>query len=303
VPASGAVQREIFYRMKAVSRSVLVALLGLAFLSMGSAAEPKLPKSAIPYGDNAEAGKIAEINGIALYYEIYGAGPVMLVLHPNSGSIAAMEHQIAYFSRHYRVIAVDSRGHGKSGIGSEPLTYEQQADDINSLLNELQVAAVTVLGWSDGGILGLLLAIHYPDKVGKLAIMAANLNPEGAYPWALEALKDLEKTADGKIAEGDTTQPWSLYKRRFDLVAKQPQIPVADLAKIDVPVLVMAGDHDLIRLDHTLQIFQSLPKAHLAILPGSTHLVVVENPALFNRTVEAFVNQPFVRPDAMGALR
>lgn len=284
--------------MKSLPR--LVACV--AFLLAGAAtalAELELapPKLAVPYGENAAVGKFAQLNGIRLYYEVYGDGPALLQIHGNGGSIAAMGNQIQFFAPHYKVIAADSRGHGKSEMGPGRLTYDQQAEDLNALLDRLQVKSVNVLGWSDGGIIGLLLAIHHPDKVAKLAIMGANLNPEGAYPWALEWVAKMNGTVDEKIAAGDKSQPWAVIKQQLGLLGTQPQIPVGDLAKITAPVLVMAGDKDVIRGEHTLQIFEHLAKAHLAIFPGSTHMIPWTNPALFNSTVANFLNQPFTRPD------
>ena len=264
-----------------------------------SAAESDLapPALHVPYGNNAAAGARAEINGIKLYYETYGRGQAMLQIHGNGQGIASLSRQIAYFSPHYKVIVADSRGHGKSEMGAGRLTYEQMAEDLNALLEKLEAKPVYVLGWSDGGILGLLLAIRHPDKVGKLAIMGANLNPEGAYDWAFKWASQEDKRAAAMIAKGDTSQPWSVMRQQFDLLIRQPHIPVADLAKVKAPTLVMAGDKDVIRDDHTLQIFHGIPQAHLTIFPGATHMIPWEDHELFNRTVERFFAKPFTRPD------
>jgi pimeloyl-ACP methyl ester carboxylesterase len=127
--------------------------------------------------------------------------------------------------------------------------------------------------------------------------MGANLEPKGAYDWALEWVAKMNATVDAKIAAGDKSQPWSVIKQQLGLLGTQPQIPVGDLAKITAPVLVMAGDKDVIRDDHSLLIFHALAKAHLAIFPGSTHMIPWENPALFNSTVGNFFSQPYTRPD------
>jgi len=275
----------------------IALLLAPVALAASAFAELAPPKLAIPYGENPAAGKFTELNGIRLYYEVYGDGPALLQIHGNGGSIAAMGNQIQFFAPRYRVIAADSRGHGKSDMGPGRLTYDQQAEDLNALLDQLQVKSANILGWSDGGIIGLLLAIRHPDKVAKLAIMGANLNPEGAYPWALEWVAKQNKAVDEKIAAGDKSQPWSVFKQQLDLLGKQPQIPVGDLAKITAPVLVMAGDKDVIRGEHSLLIFEHIARAHLAIFPGSTHMIPWENPALFNSTVGNFFSQPFTRPD------
>lgn len=282
--------------MRFPSWSTLFLALSL-FVASSLSAQLAPPVLAIPYGKNAAAGKFAEISGIKIYFEVYGEGPVLLAIHGNGGTIADLGNQIQFFADRYRVIAADSRGHGQSGLGPGRLTYEQQMEDLNTLLDQLQVKSAYVLGWSDGGIIGLLLAIHHPEKVGKLAVMGANLEPNGAYPWALDWLKSTEQHVDAMIAEGDKSEPWSLFKQHLDLLGKQPNIPTSDLAKIAVPTLVMAGDKDVIRDEHTLLIFHSLKQAHLAIFPGATHMIAWDNPKLFNSTVETFFGQPFTRPD------
>ena len=182
-------------------------------------------------------------------------------------------------------------------MGAGRLTYEQIAEDLNTLLDQLGLKSTDVFGWSDGGIVGLLLAIHHPDKVGKLAIMGANLRPDGAYAWALESVAKANRQVDEMIAKGDQTQPWPVQRQLLDLLGKQPNIPVADLQKITAPVLVMAGDKDVIKTEHSLEIFQNLTKAHLCIFPGSTHMIAWENPALLNSTMETFFSTPYTRPD------
>ena len=275
----------------------LVLVLLLAATCVVLPAQPVAPKLAIPYGSNASTGKFAELNGIKLYYETYGTGPVLLLIHGNGGQIADMGHQIQFFATHYRVITADSRGHGQSGMGAGRLTYEQQAEDLNALLDQLQVKSAYVFGWSDGGILGLLLSIHHPDKVAKLATMGANLEPEGAYDWALQWVARQNEYVDQQIAKGDKSRPWPVLKQYFGLLGTQPHIPLADLAKIAAPTLVMAGDRDVIRDEHTLAIYHHLPQAHLCIFPGATHMIAWENPALLNSTIENFFSQPYTRPD------
>ncbi len=274
-------------------------LLALLLAAATPAAELELapPVLDVPYGNNAAAGAHVTVNGIKLYYETYGTGQPILQIHGNDLSISSMGYQIAFFSTRYKVIAADSRGHGKSEIGTGRLTYEQMAEDLNALLEKLKTKPVYVLGWSDGGIIGLLLAIRHPDKVDKLAIMGANLNPEGAYNWALKWVIQQDKHAAAMIARGDTSQPWSVMRQHLDLLGRQPHIPVTDLAKVQAPTLVMAGDKDVIRDDHTLQIFHGIPQAHLAIFPGATHMIPWQNHELFDHTVERFFSRPFTRPD------
>lgn len=254
----------------------------------------------VPYGDNAAAGQYALVNGIRMYYESYGGGEPVLVIHGNGETLASMHFQIAHFSAHQRVIAADSRGHGKSGLNTDHLTYLQMMEDYNALLEQLQLKSVNVIGWSDGGILGLLLAIHHPDKVGKLAIMGANLRPDqtAVNPWTAELLQPVSAHVDAMLASGDTSDNWALSRQLLDLLMTQPDIPVEDLGRIRTPVLVIAGDRDIIRNEHTLEIFEHLPQAHLAILPGQTHWAPMTDPDGFNALVARFFDTPYARPES-----
>jgi len=130
------------------------------------------------YGNNPRAGAYASINGIRMYYEVYGKGEPLVLLHGNGGSIAGHSKRIEYFSRYYKVIAIDSRAHGKSIDTLSVLNYDMMTRDIHDLLDTLKVDSAYVWGQSDGAILALLLAIHYPEKVRKAAGMASNLRPD-----------------------------------------------------------------------------------------------------------------------------
>ncbi len=256
-------------------------------------------KFSIPYGNNAAAGKFAKVNGIKMYYEEYGKGQSLLLIHGNGGNIQTMGYQIEHFSRSYRCIIADSRGHGKSGLNTSRLMYEQMAGDWAALMDHLKLDSSFVIGWSDGGILGLLLAIHHPGKVKMLATMGANLQPDtsAVYPWAVNWVARYEKITDSMITRGDTTQNWKLAKQHIDLMGKQPNIALGDLKKISAPTLVLAGDRDVIREEHTVKIYQYIPKSQLCIFPGETHMIPISDPELFNKTVERFFSKPFKRPD------
>jgi len=260
-------------------------------------ARAEAPKAPIAYGSNPAAGSTLVLNGSRFYVETYGAGAPVLMLHGNGGSMADLKGQMAEFSLHHRVIAMDSRGHGKSELGTAALTYEAMAEDVNALLDHLELDHVKVLGWSDGGIIGLLLAIHHPDKVGMLAIMGANLVPEAAYGWALEGDARVRSRILAALARGDDPKPLRWQLQLLDLVGEQPHIPLADLKRIQAPTLVMAADRDVIRDEHTLSMFHALPKSQLAIFPGATHELPVQDPARFNRTVLDFFDRPFTMPD------
>lgn len=253
-----------------------------------------------PYGNNAAVGKYMTVNGIEMYYEEYGTGQPMLLIHGNGANINTMGHQIEYFKRNYRVIAADSRGHGLSGLNTDSLTYVQIADDWAELANQLHLDSLYIIGWSDGGIVGLLLAIDHPEKVRMLAAMGANLRPDttAVYPWAVTMVGGMRDIVEGMLARGDRSNDWNLLRQYVNLLGHQPTISPAELSEIQAPVLVLCGDKDIIREEHSVEIYQHIPHAQLCIFPGATHFIPATDPELFNATVARFFAQPFTRPDS-----
>lgn len=243
------------------------------------------------YGNNPKAGHYANIRGFKMYYEIYGKGEPLLLIHGNGGSGNNFSGQIPYFKQHYRVIVADSRAHGKSVDPSDSLSYEMMAEDFNALIDYLNIKSCHVIGWSDGGNNGLLLAIHHPDKVKKLAITGANLwLDERAFPadilhipnTDLDSLKKLPQTPEVKNA----IKVWNL-------VYQEPKISLKQLNDIKCPTLVIAGDHDLILPKHTLLIAENIPQSNLWILPNSGHSTLINYKNQFNKTVADFFKKPY----------
>ena len=238
----------------------------------------------INYDNNKAAGNYAMINGIRLYYEVYGKGVPLMLLHGNGGNMSAFEKQIPFFSKYYKVIAVDSRLQGKSGGDPDTLSYNMMANDFCTLIDHLQLDSVYVLGWSDGGINAILMALQCPAKVKRIAFTGANVVPDSSAVSAadIQSMKD--------FVENNKTAT-KVEKTLTRMMIWQPNIPYAELSKIKCPALVMAGDHDIIKGAHTLKIFQSIPGAQLCIFPDSNHGVCQQHPALFNSTVLNFFKQ------------
>jgi pimeloyl-ACP methyl ester carboxylesterase len=252
-----------------------------------------------PYGNNTAGGKYAAVNGTRMYYETYGEGMPMVLIHGNGGSIKSMSNQIEYFKTKYRIIVADSRAQGKTEEGKATLTYEQITDDWSALLDVLHIDSAYVIGWSDGGIESLLMGIRHPNKVKMMAIMGANLQPDSnaVYNWAIKMVQYSDHYLDSMIAKKDTAYNYPRFKKLNDLLEKQPHISLAQVQTIKAPTLVMGGDKDVIREAHTLQIYQNLQKAWLCIFPGGTHMMPETDPEIFNATVERFFSKPYYRPD------
>lgn len=245
----------------------------------------------VPYGDNPAAGKYYDINGIKMYCEVYGSGRPLLLIHGNGGSIRAFRKTIPYFSKKYRVIATDSRSQGKSKDPGTALTFEMMADDEAALLDAMHIDSADVLGWSDGGIVAILLAMRHPEKVIKLAATGANVQPDAS------AFRAGVWDADKKHYESDKNKVWKTDEERnkwklFMLDWKEPNIPFADLKGVRCPALIICGDHDLISLEHTVKIFQNIPGAELWVIPASGHGTLIEHADEFNAKVDEFFLKP-----------
>ncbi len=243
----------------------------------------------LDYGSNEKAGKYATINGNKIYYEEYGEGEPLLLLHGALESIRNYEKQIPALSKSFRVIAVDTRGHGKSTADTTRLTYELYADDTYKLLNELKLDSVNILGWSDGGITGLILAMRHPEKVKKLAAMGANLYPDttALYGWLIDTVQNQIKVIEAEHKPGS-----DFVLRVNRCMLEEPHIDPSALKTIKCPVLVMAGERDVIKEAHTRLIAASIPGAELVILKDASHWAPSEMPDEFNKQVEAFLKKP-----------
>jgi len=259
----------------------------LLIISTGLFAQSKMP-----FGQNPETGKYASIRGFNMYYETYGQGEPLLIIHGNGGSIKDFENQIPFFSKHYHVILADNRSHGKSIDTRDSLSYEMMADDFAALLDHMKIDSANVIGWSDGGINGLLLASRHPKKVKKMAVTGASLSPDplkSVDPW----------TVDFVIKSIDSLQrlPASAEKNRQlklnRLLLLEPHITHAVLGKIACPTLVIGGDHDVILPHHTLEIAEAIPLSYLWILPNSGHSTPIFYKDLFNSTVLDFLKSPY----------
>ena len=283
-------------------RNILGLVAIFQFLSIAAAGqdmdkirkdfEDKLRDTTVQYGHDKSRGKFYDLRGFKMYAETYGQGAPLLIIHGNGGSIKDFIYQIPYFDKKYKVIIADSRAQGNSTDKGDSLTYEMMADDYSALLDAMKIDSAYVIGWSDGGINALLLAIRHPEKVKKLASTGANLAPDTtAVPkevWDIAlptyiALK--EKTSK-------TAQEKNEYKL-MRLLAEQPHIPLTDLQKISCPSLIIGGDHDVIKEEHTMLIFKNIPKAYLWILPGSGHSTPVFYKDDFNKVVDRFFSTPY----------
>jgi len=282
-------------------KTLFAALFILGISQIVYAQSGTSPFDTTKYGRNAAVGKYADIRGFKMYYETYGKGEPLLIIHGNGGSINNFLYQIPYFSKKYQVILADSRAQGKSVDPTDSLSYEMITDDLNALLDKLQLKDCYVIGWSDGGIEGLMLAMRHPDKVKKLAVTGANLWPDTTavdpfvYKWAM----NMNKVMSDSLKKAPSPKLKNEVKL-LHLLSYEPHIKVEDLHKITCPTLVIGGDHDILLPKHTMLIAESIPKSYLWIIPNSGHSTPVYKKEQFNEVVGDFFAKPYRKIEGFG---
>lgn len=245
------------------------------------------PGQGVHYGHSKVAGRYYNIRGFKMYCEVYGRGKPLLMIHGNNGSISTFASIIPYFSQKYKVILADSRAQGNSTDNKDSLTFEMMADDEVALMNSLHIDSAYVLGWSDGGVVALLMAIRHPEKVIKLVSSGANLRPDSTAidPALWKSQREIYNTSKNKVLISDRDKNnWKI----FLLDWLQPNIPLSATRTIRCPALIIGGDHDIIPVKHTTQIAQNIPNATLWIVPHSGHATLIEHTNEFNKKVDAF---------------
>ena len=222
---------------------------------------------------------------IELHCEETGDGEPLVLLHGNGEDGTYFAHQIAHFSQRFRVLALDTRGHGKSPRGEAPFTIRQFARDLLAFLDARGIGRAHLLGFSDGGNIALVFAPAHPERVGKLVLNGANLNTRGvkrSVQVPIELGYRMARLFAGLSAKARANA------EMLGLMVNDPNVAPEELAALTAPTLVIAGENDMIREDHTRLIAERIPNARLAFVPGD-HFVAAKNPAAFNREVERFL--------------
>jgi pimeloyl-ACP methyl ester carboxylesterase len=243
-----------------------------------------------------ESGHV-EANGVHTYYEVDGAGDPLLLLHGGLTTNASWALQVPVFAQHYRVTAPERRGHGHTPDIEGPITYPDMTTDTVSFIETMGLGAVHILGWSDGGMIGILLAARRPDLVRKLIVYGAGYSSEGYPPGAIEGI--VERPADDpemamfrsfyEAATPDGADHFPVVLDKIRRLWLEDFDYGADVARITAPTLVLVADDDLITLDHATRFYLQLASGQLAVLPGTSHAACLERPELFNKVVLDFL--------------
>ncbi|MCD7777255.1 MAG: alpha/beta hydrolase [Clostridiales bacterium] len=224
-----------------------------------------------------------------IHYELHGEENerVLVLIHGNSGNLHYFDPQIEYFKKNFKILAIDSRGHGESTFGKGSLSLTVMADDLYNLVMNFGFYRFNLLGFSDGASIAMYFAMKHCDMLEKLILYGGNINP-----WGVKLSFQLPVYVTYQInrfAAFLNPQMTNLNKEYLGLMVNEPYIAVEDLSKIKADTLVVVGSKDLIKKSHTMKIYNNLPKAKLEIIQGGDHFVSKKNPEAFNPVAEKFL--------------
>jgi pimeloyl-ACP methyl ester carboxylesterase len=252
---------------------------------------PPLPKG----------GAYLNREGVQIWFAAYGAGPAVVLAHGGMGNAGNFGHQVpALVHRGYRVIVIDSRGHGRSGWDGTPFSYDQFADDMLAVLEHLGIEQAAIVGWSDGACTGLALAKAHPERVSGVFFFACNVDSTGNWPFEMTDTigRCLERHHKDNAALSPSPERFDTMSAALQVMqASQPDYDAGDLQSIAVPVTVANAERDeFIRPEHGRYIADTIPGAHVVELAGVSHFAPVQRPVLFNQAVLDFLDRIDWRP-------
>jgi pimeloyl-ACP methyl ester carboxylesterase len=238
-------------------------------------------------------GEYVELPGVRIWYEVEGQGDPVLLLHGGFCTNETWGPQRADFAADHRAYLPERRAHGHTPDVEGPLSYRDMAQDTIEFLASVVGVPAHLVGWSDGGIVALLVAIARPDLVRKIAVTGANFKPAPQIGMA-EMLDHLSADAPDmamframyEAASPDGPEHWPVVVGKMaEMYRTEPDIPIEDLRRISAPTLVLVGDDDLFPLEHTIELYRAIPNSELAVVPGTSHAHFMEKPSLVNRIV------------------
>ena len=274
--------------------ALLIAFaMGMAVAAV-SAAEPWMVLPPTPSLPKADKSGTAPVNGIKIWYAEFGRGEPVILLHGGLANSAYWGHQVPALAKRYRVIVMDSRGHGRSTRNAEPYGYDLMASDVLGLMDYLKIRKAAIVGWSDGAILGLDIAINHPERLTKLFAFAANSDPSGVADIDKSPVFNAYIARAEKEYERLSPTPHE-YKSFLEQITKmwetQPNFSAAQLNAIKVPTWIVDADHDeAIKRENTEFMAREIPNAGLLLQPKVSHFSFLQDPAQFTADVLHFLD-------------
>ena len=247
-------------------------------------------------------GEYVDIGGLNTWYDEDGSGDPLVLLHGGLCTNDTWAAQTPVLAERFRVIAPERRGHGHTADVPGPISYAAMTADTVGFLDTVVAGPADLVGWSDGGIVGLMVAVARPDLVQKLVVIGANFDIAGVVPEIEEMFAHMAPDGDEMAMfrglyeqhSPDGPEHWPVVFAKFvEMTQREPHIAVDDLARITAPTLVVVGDDDMVTLAHSETLYRTIPKSELAVIPGASHAVPMEKPELLNRIVLDFLtNEP-----------
>ncbi|NNU68571.1 MULTISPECIES: alpha/beta hydrolase [Rhizobium] len=273
--------------MRGTAIGILTFFSMLLAVTGAQSAERWAELPAFPSMPVAKTSGMAEVNDIKMYYAEYGEGDPILFIHGGLGNAEVWGHQVADFAKDHLVIVADSRGHGRSTRSQQPFGYDLMTSDYVALLDYLKIDKVTLVGWSDGGIIGIDMAMKHPEKLTRVIAQAANVTTDGVKADVMDnkTFNDYINVAGEQYRKlSPTPNEYDAFVKQIsEMWATQPAWTAADLGKISVPVTLAIGDHDeAVKLDHTEMMAKQIPGAKLVILKDVSHFAMLQDPAAYD---------------------
>ena len=243
---------------------------------------------------------LLRIRNLRVYYEISGGGEPLLLLHGGFGTVQDFASQTPVLAKHFKVVAFERPGHGHTADTAEPFSFDTMSGYTVDFIDALKLGATNLIGWSDGAIIALLVAISRPDLVKSLVCVSGLFDTNAQSPEDLNWIRSLSpesfrKAASPLVKRYDQVSPDgpahfpAVVEKTKRLWLNEPNITTKDLARISAPTMVMAGDRDSIPIEHTLELFKLIKGAQLCIIPGTTHFLMTQKPDMVNRAILEFL--------------
>ncbi len=238
----------------------------------------------------------ADIHGAKIWYAVFGQGEPVIFLHGGLANSNYWGYQVRALAKHYQVIVMDSRGHGRSSNNNSSYSYDIMTQDVIGLMDFLKVKKATIVGWSDGGIIGINMAIHHPDRVKKLFAFGANSTPDGTKDPSNSPVFNNYANHRAKQEYAQLSKTPKNYEDFLNQIKKmwetQPQFTKAQLNSIKTPTWIVDGDHDEgIKRENTEFMADQIPNAGLLIQPNVSHFSFIQDPERFNNDLRLFLRQ------------
>ncbi len=257
------------------------------------------------------SGQYITVNGVRSYYEEHGEGPSLMLMHGGMATIESLYFQVRDLMSTFKVILLERRGHGRTADVPGPITYENMTQDTVAFMKALNLTKVPCVGWSDGGIIALRLATYFPDLVGLSIFISISHSSTGNTSDFMESVRTMGPNDVGpmivntwKAVSPDGPEYWpTFFEKMKTLFLSQWEVPLAEIAHISSPSLIMMADHDIVTFQDNLETFHAISQSQFAVVPGADHLMLFTKPEQVNPIIKTFLVTPFkAQQDGAGAL-